>query len=91
MAPKEKFIYPPIPMVNALSSQFLPSIMGISRPAKLPGPSRISCVWPWSTAAPPCACDAPSCEWLCDMLIEHTITSKTRSVGLIERVLVGLD
>jgi hypothetical protein len=50
--------YPPIPIVKALSSQSLFSMIGISRPRKLPGPSRISCVWPWSAAA--CECDAPS-------------------------------
>jgi hypothetical protein len=60
--------YPPIPTVNDLSSQSRPSIIGISRPMKLPGPSKISCVWPWSAAA--CECDALSCEWLCDMMQE---------------------
>jgi hypothetical protein len=34
--------YPPMPIVNALSAQSLFSIIGISRPRKLPGPSRIS-------------------------------------------------
>ena len=38
--------YPPMPIVKDLSSQSLPSIIGISRPRKLPGPSRISCVCP---------------------------------------------
>lgn len=37
-----KVAYPPIPMVNDLSSQSLFSMIGISRPRKLPGPSRIS-------------------------------------------------
>jgi hypothetical protein len=54
--------YPPIPIVNALSAQSLFSMIGISRPRKLPGPSSISCVCPWSAAAPACECDAPSCE-----------------------------
>lgn len=58
--------YPPMPTVNARSSQSLPSMIGISRPMKLPGPSRISWVCPWSAAA--CECDGPSWEWLCDMM-----------------------
>jgi hypothetical protein len=56
-----------MPTVKALSSQSRPSMIGISRPTKLPGPSKISCVWPWSAAA--CECDALSCEWLCDMMV----------------------
>jgi hypothetical protein len=56
-----------MPTVKALSSQSRPSMIGISRPTKLPGPSKISCVWPWSAAA--CECEGLSCEWLCDMMV----------------------
>lgn len=59
--------YPPMPTVKDRSSQSLPSMIGISRPMKLPGPSRISWVCPWSAAA--CECDGPSCEWLCDIVL----------------------
>jgi hypothetical protein len=65
VGPMVKATHPPMPMVNARSSQSRPSMRGISRPRKLPGPSRISWVWPWSAAA--CECDALSCEWLLDM------------------------
>jgi hypothetical protein len=40
--------HPPIPTVKARSDQFLPSVIGSSRPRKEPGPSRISCECPWS-------------------------------------------
>src|SRR5690348_7674974 len=74
--------YPPIPIVKALSSQFLPSIIGISLPRKLPGPSKISCVWPWSP--PPCEWDAPSCEWL--WFIVALEGQDSIQYGVIERV-----
>lgn len=38
--------YPPMPTVKARSLKSRPWTMGISRPRKDPGPSRISCVWP---------------------------------------------
>jgi hypothetical protein len=37
-----KGTYPPMPTVKALSLKSRPSTMGISRPKKEPGPSRIS-------------------------------------------------
>lgn len=45
--------YPPMPTVKARSCQFRPSMIGISRPRKLPGPSRISCECPCSAAEKP--------------------------------------
>lgn len=45
-----------MPMVKARSFQSRPSMRGISRLRYEPGPSRISCEWPW----PP----KSSWEWL---------------------------
>ena len=79
-----KVTYPPMPMVNERSSQSLPSIMGISRPRKLPGPSRISCVCPWSPPPPwECECDASSCEW--DIAIQTVRCSRVNKVVLSKR------
>ena len=57
-----------MPIVNALSLKSRPSTMGISRPRNEPGPSRISCVWPWSP--PGWECEAPSCSCLCEVIVK---------------------
>lgn len=67
--------YPPIPIVNARSFQSRPSMTGISRPRYEPGPSRISCEWPWSAAEDPVCpwsweCDArPSWECVSPLIV----------------------
>jgi hypothetical protein len=64
---KRTSAHPPIPTVKARLSQSRSSVRGCSRAVYDPGPSKTSCVWPWSS--PSWLWATPlSCECVCDMM-----------------------